>query len=306
MLSRLRRIVRSGEEGEKREMTTLEDKLLGEKAHCYCSSSESEGEKSDDSGKEIQTSTVIKETVAVPRPDPYKWEGSSTNTGPKGVMKDWQRFKQLETEKRAEQEKERQALIQKLSLTCKSALEEDREKNADVDPEMAELLSDEFLLHFQKKRMEEMMAKLSTLPKFGKVINIRDGQEFLDAIDKEDKAVTVVVHIYEENVPGCEAMNGSLISLSQDYQQVKFCKMIGSVAGISKRFKISGVPALLVYKAGQLVGNFVRVSEELGDDFFSEDVESFLLEHGMLPDKTCVPSIIQPQNDADDSDLSLE
>ena len=249
---------------------------------------------------------MIKETVAVPRPDPYKWEGSSTNTGPKGVMKDWQRFKQLETEKKAEQEKERQVVIQKLSLTCKSALEEEREKNADVDREMAELLSDEFLLHFQKKRMEEMMAKLSTLPKFGKVVSIRDGQEFLDAIDKEDKAVTVVVHIYEENVPGCEAMNGSLISLSQDYQQVKFCKMIGSVAGISKRFKISGVPALLVYKAGQLVGNFVRVSEELGDDFFSEDVESFLLEHGMLPDKTCVPSIIQSQNDADDSDLSLE
>jgi len=307
VLSRLRRLVRSGEEGEKREMTTLEGKLLGEKAHCYCSSSESEGEKSDDdSGKEIQNSAVLKEAVAVPRPDPYKWEGSSTNTGPKGVMKDWQRFKQLETEKRAEQEKERQALIQKLSLTCKSALEEEREENADVDPEMAELLSDEFLLHFQKQRMEEMMTKLSTLPKFGKVVNIKDGQEFLDAIDKEDKAVTVVVHIYEENVPGCEAMNGSLISLSQDYQQVKFCKMIGSVAGISKRFKISGVPALLVYKAGQLVGNFVRVSEELGDDFFAEDVESFLLEHGMLPDKTCVPSIIQSQNDADDSDLSLE
>ncbi|KDR14466.1 phosducin-like protein [Zootermopsis nevadensis] len=286
-------------------MTTLEDKLLGETAHCYCSSSESEGEKSDDdSGKEVQTPPVIKEAGSIPQPDPYKWEGSSTNTGPKGVMKDWQRFKQLETEKRAEQEKEKQALIQKLSLTCKSALEEEREKN--VDPEMAELLSDEFLLQFQKQRMEEMMSKLATLPAFGKVFSLKDGQEFLDAIDKEDKAVTIVVHIYEENIPGCEAMNGSLISLSQDYQQVKFCKMIGSVAGISKRFKLSGVPALLVYKAGQLVGNFVRVSEELGDDFFSEDVESFLLEHGILPDKTCVPSIVKSQNDADDSDLSLE
>lgn len=284
-------------------MTTLEDKLLGEKAHCYCSSSESEGEKSDD---ENSVKEVVTEAEFVPPPDPYKWEGSSTNTGPKGVMKDWQRFKQLEMEKRAEQEKERQALIQKLSLTCKSALEEEAEKNADVDPEVAELLSDEFLLQFQKQRMEEMMAKLATLPIFGKVLNLKDGQEFLDAVDKEDKAVTIVVHIYEENVPGCEAMNGSLISLSQDYQQVKFCKMIGSVAGISKRFKISGVPALLVYKAGQLVGNFVRVSEELGNDFFSEDVESFLLEHGMLPDKTCVPSIIRSQNDADDSDLSLE
>ena len=28
------------------------------------------------------------------------WDGSSANTGPKGVIKDWQRYKQLETEKR--------------------------------------------------------------------------------------------------------------------------------------------------------------------------------------------------------------
>ncbi|PSN42731.1 Phosducin-like protein [Blattella germanica] len=288
-------------------MTTLEDKLLGEKAHCYCSSSESEGEKSDDedSVKEEAKSSV-REAESVPPPDPYKWEGASTNTGPKGVMKDWQRYKQLETEKRAEQEKERQALFQKLSLTCRSALDEEREKAAELDPEMAELLSDDFLLQYQKQRMEEMMTKLSTLPMFGKVFFLKDGEEFLDAVDKEEKTVTIVVHIYEENVPGCEAMNGSLISLSQDYPQVKFCKMIGSVAGMSKRFKISGVPALLVYKAGQLVGNFVRVSEELGNDFFSEDVESFLLEHGMLPDKTCVPSIIKSQNNDDDSDLSLE
>ena len=288
-------------------MSTLEDKILGEKAHCYCSSSESEDEKSDDEDSGKEACTTVKEAENVSLPDPYKWEGSSTNTGPKGVMKDWQRYKQLETEKRAEQEKEKETLIQKLSLTCRSALDEEKEKNAELDPEIAELLSDEFLLQYQKQRMEEMMAKLSSLPTFGKVINLKDGQEFLDAVDKEDKAVTIIVHIYEENIPGCEAMNGSLISLSRDYSQVKFCKMIGSVAGMSKRFKISGVPALLVYKAGQLVGNFVRVSEELGDDFFSEDVESFLLEHGMLPDKTCVPSLIKSQNDDnDDSDLSIE
>ncbi|KAJ9591773.1 hypothetical protein L9F63_001709 [Diploptera punctata] len=289
-------------------MTSLEDKLLGEKAHCYCSSSESECEKSDDEdgGKDCKTSSV-KEAEYIPASDPYKWEGSSTNTGPKGVMKDWQKYKQLETEKRAEQEKERQTLIQKLSLTTRSALDEEREKNAELDPDIADLLSDEFLLQYQKQRMEEMMAKLSSLPTFGKVISLKDGQEFLDAVDKEDEAVAIIVHIYEENIPGCEAMNGCLISLSREYPQVKFCKMIGSVAGMSKQFKICGVPALLVYKAGQLVGNFVRVSEELGVDFFSEDVESFLLEHGMLPDKTCVPSIIKSQNvDNEDSDLSLE
>jgi hypothetical protein len=39
-----------------------------------------------------------------------------------------------------------------------------------------------------------------------------------------------------------------------------------------------GVPALLVYKSGELIGNFVRVSNELGHDFFANDVEGYLLE----------------------------
>jgi len=41
-------------------------------------------------------------------------------TGPKGVIADWRRFKQLETEKREEQERELVDLQKKLSLTCRS------------------------------------------------------------------------------------------------------------------------------------------------------------------------------------------
>ena len=43
-------------------------------------------------------------------------------TGPKGVINDWRRFKQLETEKRAEQETERLQLAEKLTLTCRTAV----------------------------------------------------------------------------------------------------------------------------------------------------------------------------------------
>ncbi|XP_063241515.1 phosducin-like protein [Bacillus rossius redtenbacheri] len=289
-------------------MTTLEDKILGEKAHCYCSSSESENEKSDDetAGEEETTSKVpVIEDSAAP-PEPYKWEGSSRNTGPKGVVKDWQRFKQLQVEKRAEQERERIALINKLALTCRSALEDERENTAQVDPELADLLRDDFIIEYQKKRMKEMMSQLSSLPKFGELYELKDGQEFLDAVDK-DKSVTTIVHIYEKNISGCEAMNGCLTVLCQEYINVKFCKMLASIAGVSKNFRQMGVPALLVYKNGQLIGNFVRLSEELGDDFFADDVESFLREHAMLPDKACIPSIIKSQEeDDDDSDMSLE
>ena len=40
-------------------------------------------------------------------------------TGPKGVIKDWQRYKQLEAEKRASQSLEKMQLAKKLTLTCR-------------------------------------------------------------------------------------------------------------------------------------------------------------------------------------------
>jgi hypothetical protein len=35
-------------------------------------------------------------------------------------VKDWQRFKQLETEKRDEQQKEKNVLLKKLTMSCRS------------------------------------------------------------------------------------------------------------------------------------------------------------------------------------------
>lgn len=39
-----------------------------------------------------------------------------------------------------------------------------------------------------------------------------------------------------------------------------------------------GVPALLVYKKGQLVGNLVALRDSLGDDFYADDVAALLHE----------------------------
>lgn len=84
-------------------------------------------------------------------------------------------------------------------------------------------------------------------------------------------------------------MSTSLQFLCKLYDSVKFCCIKGSYAGISRHFKTEGIPALLVYKSGNLVGNFIRVSDELGDNFVYEDVQEYLVEHGLLEDKTCKP-----------------
>ncbi|XP_011630086.1 phosducin-like protein [Pogonomyrmex barbatus] len=272
-------------------MSTLEDKILGEKLHYYCSSSsEDEGNDSGDSDKECDDVKYTEEPLQYIAPSYSKWDGTCSNTGPKGVIKDWQRYKQLEAEKRESQEKERLQLIKKLSLTCRSTLDEEKEKQNE-DLELENLFADEFLLEYQRQRMKEMLAKTQKLH-FGKVIDLENTDQFLQAIDQEDKSVIIIVHIYEDNIPGCEAMNGCLISLAEEYPHVKFCKILGSTAGLSKQFKKFGVPTLLAYKNGQVIGNFVRVTDHLGIDFYSSDVETFLTEHGILTDKNCVPLII--------------
>lgn len=278
-------------------MATLEDRLLGEKLEYYCSSSEDEDE-----------STNVTLDKSAPPPPTQNWEGSSTNTGPKGVLKDWQRFKQLETENRLEQEKEKVLLAKKLALSCRSHLDDEKEREKEEE-DVDALIGEDFLRQYISRRMEEMMVNTSMKSQFGQLISLENGETFLDAIDKEDKAVTVIVHIYDQDASGCQAMNGCLSCLAQDYSHVKFCKLPASAAGVSSQFKVTGLPALLIYKSGHLMGNFVRLTDEFGEDFYATDVESFLIEHGMLMDKTLVPPGIKgpsiPDND-DDSDFSLD
>lgn len=266
-------------------MVTLDDKLLGEKIHNYCSSSEDEGSEDESrSGDEETDSPKAKDLIE--EPPVNNWTGSASNTGPKGVIEDWRRFKQLEAENRAELAKERIALAKKLTLSVKTDHEETQDKNAEeIEDELNELVDEEFLMEYQKRRMQELMTQLKKTPKFGKVFTLNSKEEFLDAIDKEDQKVTVIIHIYNNNTVACETMSGCLEVLAAEYPMIKFCQISTDITGMSRHFRIEGVPALLVYKAGQIIGNFVQLATELGNDFFATDIERFLIEYGILPEK---------------------
>jgi len=140
-------------------MATLDDKLLGEKTHYYCSSSEDEEENSDGD-------RMGKAAPAASLPPPRQWDGTSSNTGPKGVIQDWQRFKQLEAENAAEKEKERLVLFKKLSLTCSSTLDDERDKQKEQEDDEL-FLDDAFLQQYVQQRMSEMIAQSAALPVFG-------------------------------------------------------------------------------------------------------------------------------------------
>ncbi|SPP81578.1 phosducin-like protein [Drosophila guanche] len=271
-------------------MATLEDKLLGEKLEYYCSSSE--GEDNDDGGDEKGAGskgaagglTINTDPNAAPAGGFRQQE--STNTGPKGVVKDWQRFKQLEAERRDETERQRLALAKKLSMTTTTTAEdEERKRQEELDDELSELMSEDFLQQYQKQRMAEMLRQTGHNQQFGKVHQLSSHGEFLACVEQESKHTTIIIHIYEQSLSACSTLNKCLETLASDYPSIKFAKICSSVAGMSRDFRTKGLPALLVYKAQAVVGNFVRLTDDLSDDFFASDVESFLIEHGILVDR---------------------
>ncbi|CAI5794496.1 Phosducin domain-containing protein [Podarcis lilfordi] len=304
-------------------MTTLDDKLLGEKLQYYYSSSEEEDSEKEEEGEEQQHGSP--QDATEPRNVVLSSDGSAVNTGPKGVINDWRRFKQLETEQREEQCREMERLIQKLSVTCRSHLddEEDKRKQKELQEKLNGKLTlqeysalregpddEEFLQQYRKQRMEEMRRQLRSGQYFKQVFEIHSAEAFLDTIDKGPRNTLVMVHIYEDDVPGADSLHGCMVCLATEYPAVKFCRVRSSLIGASSRFTTSALPALLVYKGGELVGNFVRITDQLGEDFFAGDLEGFLQECGLLPEKDLVllTSVLNASSSclSDDSDLEID
>lgn len=291
-------------------MTTLDDKILGLKTQNYVSSSESEGEDEDDKildDEDPRDDNIDLSDVAAP--SDFRLE--VPKTGPKGVIQDYRRYKQLETEQRKEKEKEIRALAQKFSVSCQSSLDDEREKELLKE---LELDTDEFIQQYHLQRLlqlkEEQERRLQlNSPKFGKVILLQNKDQFLDAVDKENPNVIVVVHLFSEDLQSCRAMNGCLQCLAQQYSLVKFCKIIARETGISRNFTKEGLPALLVYKGGQTIGNFVKLEGTFGQDFFASDVESFLIENDILTEELecqLTASVTAKKEDDSDSDLDID
>lgn len=151
---------------------------------------------------------------------------------------------------------------------------------------MQEEKEDESCLQKYRKRcMQDMHQRLSFGPKYGYLCELQNGEEFLEVIEKERKTTTVIVHIYEDDIKGCEALNNSLSCLATEYASVRFCSIRASNTGAGDRFSSDVLPTLLVYKGGELLSNFISVTEHFSEDFFAVDVESFLNEYGLLPER---------------------
>ena len=158
----------------------------------------------------------------------------------------------------------------------------------------------------QQRMMKEMLDRQAQRRRFGHVQDLKDGDQFLAAVEKEEPGVCVVVLLHEPNSAGCPAALKCLELLAGQHPHVKFCTARPSWLSMSANFASGGVPALLAYRDGQLVGNWVRITAELGEDFGPDDFESYLVENGLVNDRQLVPpsSISSSHHGAADDDSS--
>lgn len=228
-------------------------------------------------------------------------EETATQTGPKGVINDWRRFK-LESMDQENLNPAKRELLRQMSSPSKVKDTSRGNLNRKMSVQEYELLKEEdegCLKSYRKRCMQEMHDKLSFGPRFEGVYDLDSGEAFLEVIEKEHHSTVVVVHIYKNGIKGCEALNSCLDCLATEYPTVKFCKIDAVASGAAERFSDEYLPTLLVYKAGELLGNFLSCTQHLNEEFFATDVEGFLNSYGLLPEKE------QPQVE-DDEENNIE
>ncbi|XP_027421398.1 phosducin [Bos indicus x Bos taurus] len=218
------------------------------------------------------------------------FEGQASHTGPKGVINDWRKFK-LESEDSDSVAPSKKEILRQMSSPQGRDDKDSKERfSRKMSIQEYELIhkdkeDENCLRKYRRQCMQDMHQKLSFGPRYGFVYELESGEQFLETIEKEQKITTIVVHIYEDGIKGCDALNSSLTCLAAEYPMVKFCKIKASNTGAGDRFSSDVLPTLLVYKGGELLSNFISVTEQLAEEFFTGDVESFLNEYGLLPEK---------------------
>ncbi|XP_056271237.1 phosducin-like [Pseudoliparis swirei] len=215
------------------------------------------------------------------------FEETATQTGPKGVINDWRRFK-LESMDQENLPAAKKELLRQMSSPSRPRDESKSSINRKISVQEYELLKEEdegCLKKYRKQCMQDMHDKLSFGPRFEGVHELDSGDAFLEVIEKEHYSTVVVVHIYKVGVKGCEELNNCLDSLATEYPTVKFCRIDAVASGAAERFSDEVLPTLLVYKAGELLGNFLACTQHLNQEFFATDVETFLNSYGLLPEK---------------------
>ncbi|EPS44550.1 hypothetical protein H072_1450 [Dactylellina haptotyla CBS 200.50] len=210
----------------------------------------------------------------------------AANTGPKGVLADARSF---EIAKR----REMQARQATSSHSYKNSVEvpgapgvsarllDERMRQSDNSDD-----DDELMQAWRQRRIQELKSgssfnrrKVATGRTWGKMETV-DADGYLDAIEKVTQDTIVIVLIYDDRSSESQFVEDCMGTLARRHTSTRFVKLHYSEAEMDRQV----VPALLAYKAGELIANLPRLIDEVptGRTLSSESLETVLRKHNAL------------------------
>ena len=114
---------------------------------------------------------------------------------------------------------------------------------------------------------------------FGEIKEV-DKFAFVEEVDNVDNSIFVVVHLYEEYISACRLANKLLEQIARSQANVKFLRMQSTQA--KSNYDQIVLPALLIYKGGELVESLFRITDDIGDVFTLEGLEHLLGKYGIF------------------------
>lgn len=224
------------------------------------------------------------------------FEHSGRQTGPKGVMADYNHSKRIERQQGLEDMKAHNEEMLRQAPTTTTyrqdlALQKQAKRQAqDRSSDELELESDqedEVLRKYRAQRLQEMKkfsanGRASKRPTYGKVMEVNAEQyvAMTETADASPLGTMVIVHIYDSDHNECRQLNQILVPLAAKYAHAKFLRLQAHLAFPDNEddfeskdggFDYLALPTVLAHRApeGHLVSNLVRFT----DDVLQEEEE---------------------------------
>lgn len=170
--------------------------------------------------------------------------------------------------------------------------------------------NDEVLERYRQKRLEEMRAA-AMKPRFGTVYEI-SRQDFIPEINQAPAGVWVIVHLYQNYVSNSALLDAAFERLAPKFVFTKIVKIIATRA--IENFADSDLPAILVYRDGQIQHQLLKCAGLFGGRIAADTVEWVMASYGVWEtdmeespaSKTKITRVSAKRDDQSDSDEDRE
>lgn len=205
---------------------------------------------------------------------------STGNTGVKGVIADYKEAQREEQLQKAEETLDNMQRLHRATQpaysirpreTASNEMKQQNNNYSDNDDSD----DDEFLKQFRMQRIAQLQNNQSNSkpPTFG-TLSSKSPEEYVELVDDIDPRVFVIVHLFEPSINTSRMLHSALDKVSQTMEYATFIEV--NALDANPNLDLICLPAILIYKGGELVSNMIKFTDGLPKAFTVSDVQEAL------------------------------